>query len=747
MSYPQGPDRTGPASLVAELSALVQRKDFTGALRLTEALTPPDLGDDPHMSAQFWHMAARARLGLGDHAEALRAIRRAQGILAPLGDQPALAELYYSLGETCRQTADLKEAEQAFRDAESIFRRADDREGQCRALNQLAGLAFRQQEYRASLALLLDTLKLAHEIGDRKKTAYLMGNIGRVYLFLGELDEAQKHLRINIELSNELGDRLETARARLSLAYAHLQRGEHEACEQLLDEAYPDIIATASRQDEAIHATYLGELYYRTGRLGESRRALDRALEIAEHLAPNSTLAARAMRHMAELAYRQGNERQVQRWLKAARPIFEHAHDRVELGALIRLEAEMVARSSQQPSARALYRRALELLAATGVVWEQAETLALIGVSPAFTNREQIVHLARAEELYARLNNLTAIAHVSHLLQRLESPSAPNADTVVVRSSPAVDYVTVNATVEQYKSQLQLLAKSDLVLMITGETGVGKDRFARFYHSVVRPTGPFVAVNCASLPETLLESELFGYRRGAFTGAVDHKQGLFVAANGGVLLLDEIGDLPLSLQAKLLGVLERRAVMPLGETREVPLDVKLVAATNRDLEQMVAQGSFRRDLYYRISGLAIHLPPLRERREDIPVLMHHFMTGRGLIGPSDKVPSELVRQFLSYDWPGNIRELDNRIRRLEIMVQMASAGDLVELSRSLFGSTPTHASANLFDRVEEFERQLLLEALRAAKGNKSEAARMLGVHEATVRVKLKRYGVKGSIAP
>jgi two-component system response regulator HydG len=221
-----------------------------------------------------------------------------------------------------------------------------------------------------------------------------------------------------------------------------------------------------------------------------------------------------------------------------------------------------------------------------------------------------------------------------------------------------------------------------------------------------------------------------------------------VAAHGGVLLLDEIGDMPLSLQAKLLGVLERRKVLPLGDTTEIPVDILLVAATNRDLEAMVEAGTFRRDLYYRLSGITFELPPLRERKEDIPLLLEHFMNHHGLLRDGRKLPAELVRQFLDYPWPGNVRELSNKVKRLEIMSQLVAEGDLVEVARTVFGDTVAmHDHGNLFERVEQFERQLITEALLAARGNKSEAARMLGVHEATVRTKLKRYGLAADSEP
>ncbi|MDH4157539.1 MAG: sigma 54-interacting transcriptional regulator [candidate division Zixibacteria bacterium] len=295
---------------------------------------------------------------------------------------------------------------------------------------------------------------------------------------------------------------------------------------------------------------------------------------------------------------------------------------------------------------------------------------------------------------------------------------------------------------------MPLIAGSDLPVLLTGETGVGKDHMARYFHSICRPGRPFVAVNCASVPETLLESELFGFKKGTFTGADADRRGLFLAADGGVLYLDEIGDMPLTLQAKLLGVLERRKVLPLGSTEEVTLDIKLVAATNKNLEELVDSGRFRRDLYYRLGGITFEIPPLRERKEDILLLLRHFMSHCSLLKPAEKLPSELAARFIEHDWPGNTRELLNKVKRLEVMTKMVAEGDLVELSRSIFTAETSGPANTLFERVEQFERQLLTEALLAAGGNKSEAARILGIHEATVRTKLKRYHIslEGGVA-
>jgi two-component system NtrC family response regulator len=353
-------------------------------------------------------------------------------------------------------------------------------------------------------------------------------------------------------------------------------------------------------------------------------------------------------------------------------------------------------------------------------------------------------YLFRAEQISHRLRLTATLESIERMISEFDQPLTAERGANIPVADRRCDFVTASPVVERIKKQVSVLANADLPLLLMGETGVGKDQMARYFHSLARPNGPYIAVNCASVPATLLESELFGHKRGAFTGADADRVGRFTAADGGVLFLDEIGEMDVALQAKLLGVLERRKVLPLGSTKEIDLDIKLVAATNKDLEKMVETGLFRRDLYYRLSGISFVIPPLRERKEDIPLLLEKFMAEHGMTDlNTDSLDPDLVRQFVAYDWPGNVRELLNKVKRLEAMKLMATENDMAELVRLLFAESP-HAEpldTSLFDRLEQFERKLITEALIAARGNKSQTARMLGVHEATVRMKLKRYGL------
>ena len=291
---------------------------------------------------------------------------------------------------------------------------------------------------------------------------------------------------------------------------------------------------------------------------------------------------------------------------------------------------------------------------------------------------------------------------------------------------------------------------SDLAVnvLIVGESGTGKEMIARAIHqNGARAAKPFIPINCAAIPETLLESELFGYVRGAFTDARKDRRGLFQAANGGVLFLDEISEIPLSLQAKLLRVIEDKEVRPLGANHSEKVDARLVSACNRDPERLVQEGRFRQDLYYRLNVIRIDLPPLRERAEDIPILIEHFMhkfSGQ-IQRKLDGIEPEALHALTNYHWPGNIRELEHAIERAVLLGKDARLG-LQDFPPALVARNDNmlplvNAVAKSFT-LKDLEREYVMRVMETASGNKTEAARILGVDRTTLYRKLEEYKVK-----
>jgi two-component system response regulator AtoC len=304
---------------------------------------------------------------------------------------------------------------------------------------------------------------------------------------------------------------------------------------------------------------------------------------------------------------------------------------------------------------------------------------------------------------------------------------------------------------------IEKVAASTSAVLITGETGTGKELAARCTHNQSpRRSGLFVPLNCAALPGELLEAELFGHARGAFTGADRDRKGKFEVASGGTLFLDEIGDMPLSLQAKLLRVLEDAAIEPLGANKRVPVDVRIISATNQDLEEAIAGRRFRRDLLYRLNTFEVHLPPLRERVDDVEPLVRYYLErfARALGKPPRRVSDDGLALLRRYDWPGNIRELRNLMERAAVLspeevVTVEFLRPMIQVQDTAAPTAPSRPDAPsdagrpqpLGEAVEEFERRAILRALNETADNKAEAARRLGISERNLWYKLRKYGL------
>jgi DNA-binding NtrC family response regulator len=293
----------------------------------------------------------------------------------------------------------------------------------------------------------------------------------------------------------------------------------------------------------------------------------------------------------------------------------------------------------------------------------------------------------------------------------------------------------------------ETVGPSGSTILISGESGTGKEVLARYIHDLSeRADRSFVSINCGALPESLLESELFGHVRGSFTGAVRDKEGMFVAARGGTFFLDEVGEMTPATQVKLLRVLQEREVIPVGATEPVPVDVRIVAATNRDLEEEIRRGGFRSDLFYRLNVITLHLPPLRDRPEDVPVLAEHFLDKFSASRGREALPlsPEALSALQAYDWPGNVRELENALERAAVLtggerIEPASLPPrITERQAQPLVAAPTPPNPTL----EIIERAYIHWVLQSEHGNKTRAAEVLGIDPSTLYRKLQRYGVE-----
>jgi two-component system, NtrC family, response regulator AtoC len=342
------------------------------------------------------------------------------------------------------------------------------------------------------------------------------------------------------------------------------------------------------------------------------------------------------------------------------------------------------------------------------------------------------------------------IEELKLLLQRMQEKVQLVTENLFLRERVNTDMdlngiVGSSAKIQDLLRMIARLKDTRTPVLVAGESGTGKELIARAIHFRGQyAKRPFVAVDCGSLVPTLIESELFGYEKGAFTGATKSKQGLFESANGGTIFLDEIGELPLEMQAKLLRVLQEKEVRPVGSNTKVKVDVRVIAATNRDLEAAYRAGTFRKDLYFRLNVVTVHLPPLRERKADIPALVHWFLNKFAPEQPIH-ITQAAMQDMLQYDWPGNIRELENCVERAVALgsQNVIDVHDLPPAIRRLSDNGEAGVEAGTMNPtdLEELERETILRVFEQTKGDKALTGQMLGISRATLYRKLRRYNI------
>lgn len=353
---------------------------------------------------------------------------------------------------------------------------------------------------------------------------------------------------------------------------------------------------------------------------------------------------------------------------------------------------------------------------------------------------QELAMLSSVAELIARAVHTRAIEEENRRLRLIIGRT----------QTPLPELIGNSKAMKEIFGQISVVASTNTNVLIHGETGTGKELVARAIHlNSPRRSGPLVSINCAAIPDTLIESELFGYEKGAFTGAVTRKVGRFEEADGGTIFLDEVGELSASAQAKLLRVLQEKEYQPLGSTRVVKVNVRIIAATNRDLENDVKSGKFRSDLYYRLNVFPIYIPPLRERGSDIILLADHFVLkyAKEFNKPVKRISAEVLDMLLNYPWPGNVRELEHCIERAVLLANGESI-ETIHLPPSLQSYTTKDTKkekkrfkGRLKKVIEKQEQILIMDALRETQGNQTEAAKILGTTKRILRYKIQKLGI------
>ncbi len=742
-------DRIAALELKAA-QTLIEKGDAPGALKhLARARARVAADSHPELNARLQLLSARALIELSQYEEALRTCERAHGYFKDHNLMSPLAHAYNCFGRIHFRLGDLDQAKEFYDAALHLFRwDLNDEEGVIRAHNNLGVLYRHLSDWRQATWHLLRSMELSTRLGNFAYIAVSCANLGIVHLKSGSWDEAIEHFDRALNSYVQIGKEAGVARMRIGLATLATFRHDFATAEAHLSAASQITSRLGCSREQVLCLFSRGELSQEMGRLDEALGLYDEALEMAHQIAPEGDMVHELQRRRAELFATRGD---IPLALKAAEDALQRAcrlKDQLEEAATRRVLAVIHTLEGRASDANVQARESIRILESiherfelARAYLEQARRMPN-GADPERTREAQNLAF-KAMYLFEQLGMEDSTRTCEAALRELNAPTwltAPRGQRAGTGSSSQTqDIARAHGVISQNPRTLELVRKaSELVttparVLIQGETGSGKNLFAYMFRSYEVERGrPFVEVNCTSLPGDLVESELFGYVRGAFTGAAITKRGIFEEADSGTIFLNEIGELSERTQVKLLQVLDDGTYRRLGEVRSRRLNVRIISATNKDLDAAVKAGWFRADLYYRLGQVVLSLPPLRERREDIPLLIRNFLDELSTREGRNVVFSEDALEYLvSLPWMGNIRELKHKVESIFLCAGRQELIDRATLVRLLYpGGTPaaeSHPIRGLRGKVDLLKREEILAALSRTGGNRSRAALELGI--------------------
>jgi DNA-binding NtrC family response regulator/tetratricopeptide (TPR) repeat protein len=752
----QAAERLGlePARIAAlELKAaqtLIEKGDGPDALRhlgrARERVAPEQ---DPELAARIQLLSARALIEVSQYEEALRTCERAHAYFREHNLIGPLAHAYNCFGRTYFRLGDLDRAKEYYEAALHLFRwDLNDEEGVIRAHNNLGVLYRHLSDWRQATWHLLRAMEISTRLGNFMYMAVSCANLGIVHLKAGSWDEAREHFERALTSYVQIGRDAGVARMRIGLATIASFRHDFPTAEGHLTAVSQITSRLGLSREQALCHFGWGELYQEQGRLEEALARYDEALEMARQFAPEGDMIHELQRRRAELFVLRAD---VGPAMKAAEDGLQRAmrlKDQLEEGATRRVLASVLAMEGRTAEAGQQARQAIRLLESIHERFELARAYLdhgrrLRGASDPERAREAQNLAFKAMYLFEQLGLDDSALACEGLLKDLNAPAwltVPRGERPPHSvSTQTQDIARAHGVISQNPRTLEVVRKASELLstparvLMQGETGVGKNLLAYMFRTFEIERGrPFVEVNCTSLPGDLVESELFGYVRGAFTGAAISKRGIFEDADGGTIFLNEIGELSERTQVKLLQVLDDGTYRRLGEVRSRRLNVRIISATNKDLDAAVKAGWFRSDLYYRLGQVVLSIPPLRERREDIPLLVRCFLDELSAREGRQVVFSEDAIEYLtSLPWLGNVRELKHKIESIFLCAGQQELLDRAALIKILYpgnGAAPEpQAVRGLKGKVDMLKREEVLAALSRNGGNRSRAALELGI--------------------
>ncbi len=650
---------------LASVEALLQAGNLKQALAEIRDLENKKIIDEFSVEAgELSYFEARTLDKLGRLNEALAKAKRAFEILRNSRNNKRVAQVQHIMGIIYAHLGDLKNAELQFTDTASTYRRIDDPKGIMDTYNELARICFIRSDFERAVSYINDALDYCERIEDGKMKARLTGNLGTIYMIKDKWQEAKENLLASMELNKLRKSEVDTCRCLLSLGYASVLLRELSEAEAYLKDAYRIIYQNSFVRELAIYHEYSGELASIRNEFEEAEEHYFKAIQIGEKIAPRSAIISQTTRLLAELQLRRGNLDEALASCERSLEISESLGEKLEEAVVYRILGQIHSQKAHNAEAKENFARAARSLREIGVKAELAKTYLEMGQSGSFDSPDRMKFLGRAEDLaseldcpyhlakvqfafatfffkskeyenaftflakakefFKRSNESDDLEKISELEKQIQTvfPTAERSREPFPKFS-FKDIITQDKQMMEMLENVQRIKDSDITILLEGETGTGKDLLAKAIHFTgSRKNKKFLVLNCAALPESLLESELFGYKKGAFTGASSDKKGLLDEAAGGTLYLDEIAEVPLRIQVKLLRAMEEKEITRLGEVKARKVDFRVIAATNRNLEKLVEEGKFRSDLYYRLSVIKFRLCPLRERKEDIPLLVN-----------------------------------------------------------------------------------------------------------------------------
>jgi DNA-binding NtrC family response regulator len=702
-----------------DINRLLQDKNYQEALSILQSMESSEFIGEEY--ATFCLMISEARLWLGDY-DIEDVLSKALQYFKDSHNNEMFARAKYLYGCLLVALGKHGAAREVLLESYLNFKRCDNYNAVSRVLNRLALVQFQIGAVDDAIANLDRCLEINKKLNRPDRIQAILRNSALIKFMSGRFKEAIDIYRSNRSLISS-GPDGSVCRFYLTYAMATALQGNSKNALSLISKA--QALLGDLKREKAQYYEYLGWIYNVDGRFKEAVKALKIGIKLSNEIAPESALISQSKRLLADTYIGLKEFKKAQKTASEALAVAEKIGEQVEIAGCYRVFARVAVESGMKSKARDYFKKACEIYDRIESRYELAVTRYQMATVRLFGKGENTAYLYLAREYFAAENVKNYISLVNSAIKNDgRSPFIVTTDNDEEFDGP---FIAVHPKTKQIVELAESIAESDIPILLTGPTGCSKDRLAHYIHNFSGRKGKFVPVNSAAIPDGMVESELFGYCRGAFTGADHNRIGLFEEADGGTLYLNEIGDSTEAFQAKLLEVLESKTIRRLGSNEKKKISVRIIAATNHDLDRRRRDGKFRDDLYHRLNGMPIELPPLSQRIDDIPELVKYFLVQRGLNltanGNGEAVRS--IGKLLSKrTWPGNVRELQSEIKRLYLM----TGGDVEEMV------------VKLGEQVRD-KRQVLIETLEKTGWNRSETARQMGKTEGTIRNWIKKYNI------